>query len=106
LQPADSTLQRMIGEQRRLARHHIYEKITNSLSRETRQRLDILLEVKEGAVSPFQQLKAVPRKPSPAALLELIHKLDQITLTGVLDADLSWLNNNYQRVLTNYVQRS
>jgi len=105
IQPADSTLQRMIGEQRRSAREHIYEKITNSLSRESRQRIDILLEVEEGKVSSLQKLKAVPRIPSSTALLELIDKLDQIGYTGLLDVDLSWLNNNYQRALTNYVQR-
>ena len=105
IQPADSTLQRMIGEQRRSAREHIYEKTTNSLSRESRQRIDILLEVEEGKVSSLQKLKAVPRTPSSTALLELIDKLDQIAYTGVLDVDLSWLNNNYQRALTNYVQR-
>jgi TnpA family transposase len=105
LQAADSTLQRVIGEQRRLAQQHIYERITDLLPNETQQKLDNLLEVEEGAVSYLQQLKAVPRSPSPAALLELTSKLDQIISTGVLDVDLSWLNNNYQRVLTNYVQR-
>lgn len=106
LQPADSTLQRMIGEQRELARQHIYEKVTDSLPKEAQQRLDSLLEVEESTVSPLQQLKSVPRKPSPGALIELTHKLDQIASTGVLDVDLSWLNENYQRILRNYVQRS
>jgi TnpA family transposase len=106
LQTADSTLQRLIGEQRRLAREHIYERITNSLPKETQQEIDALLRVEEKPVSPLQQLKAVPRNPSPVALLELTHKLEQITSIGVLDVDLSWLNNNYQRVLTNYVQKN
>ena len=105
IQAADSTLQRIIGEQRRLAQHYIYERITNSLSKENQQKLDGLLEVEEGTVSFLQQLKAVPRSPSPGALLELTSKLDQIISTDVLNVDLSWLNNNYQRVLTNYVQR-
>jgi len=105
LQPADSTMQRMIGEQRRLAQQKIYEKITDSLSKETRQRLDQLLEVEKSTVSSLQQLKAVPRSPSPTALLELTDKLEEIVSIGVLGVDLSWLNNNYQRVLTNYVQR-
>jgi hypothetical protein len=105
LQPADSTVYRMIGEQRGLARQHIYERITNSLPKEIQQKLDSLLEVGESTVSPLQQLKAVPRKPSPGSLLELTHKLEQIAFTGVLDVDLSWLNENYQRILSNYVQR-
>ena len=106
LQPADSTLYRMIGEQRELARQHIYDKVADSLPKGAQQRLDSLLEVEESTVSPLQQLKAVPRKPSPRALLELTHKLDQIASTGVLDVNLSWLNENYQRILSNYVQRS
>jgi len=106
LQPADSTLQRMIGEQRELARQHIYEKIADSLPKGTQQKFDSLLEVGETAFSPLQQLKAVPRTPSPSALLELIHKLEQIAFTGVLYVDLSWLNENYQRILSNYVQGS
>lgn len=105
LQPADSTMQRMIGEQRRLAQQLIYERITDSLSSETRQKLDLMLEVEEGTVSPLQQLKVVPRSPSPRALLELTYKLEEIASMGVLDIDLLWLNNNYQRVLTNYVQK-
>ena len=105
LQPADSTMQRMIGEQRRLAQQHIYEKISDLLSRETRQKIDMLLEVEEGTVSSLQQLKSVPRNPSPSALLELTYKLEQIASIGVLDVNLSWLNNNYQRVLSNYVQK-
>jgi hypothetical protein len=105
LQPADSTLRRMIGTQRELARQHIYEKITDSLDQETQRKFDRLLEVDERKASPLQQLKTVPRKPSPTALLQLTDKLEAIAYTGVLDVDLSWLNNNYQRALTNYVQR-
>ena len=105
LQPADSTLRRMIGEQRRRARQHIYERITNSLTQDTQQKIDRLLEVGENRTSVLQQLKAVPQKPSPSALHQLTDKLEQIESTGVIDVDLSWLNNNYQRALTNYVQR-
>lgn len=105
LQPADSTLRRMIGTQRRLARQHIYEKITDALDKDTQQRFDSLLEVDESKVPPIQQLKAVPRKPSPTALLQLTDKLEAIACTGVLDVDLFWLNNNYQRSLNHYVQR-
>ena len=105
LQPADSTLHRMIGAQRRLARQHIYERITDSLPKDARQKLESLLEVDERNVSLLQQLKVVPRKPSPTALLQLTDKLEGVACTGVLGVDLSWLNNNYQRALTNHVQR-
>jgi hypothetical protein len=104
LQPVTSTLQRIIGEQRRLAREYIYEKITSELKDETKQHLNLLLEVGENRFSALQQLKAVPQKPSPAALKSLTAKLEQIASTGILAVDLSWLNNNYQRLLANYVK--
>ena len=105
LQPADSTLHRMIGVQRRLARQHIYERVTDALTKDARQKLESLLEVDDRNMSLLQQLKAVPRRPSSTALLQLMDKLEAIAYTGVLDVDLSWLNNNYQRSLTHYVQR-
>jgi len=105
LQPVASTLQRIIGEQRRLAREYIYEKITSELRDETKQHLNLLLEVGENKFSALQQLKSVPQKPSPEALKSLTAKLEQIAPTGVLAVDLSWLNNNYQRLLANYVKR-
>jgi len=105
LKPADSTLHRLIGEQKRFARQHIYGKITDSLSDEVRQELDKLLEVKEKTFSIIQQLKSVPYKPSPNGLNQLIDKLEQVQSTNVLQIDLTWLNNNYQRTLANYVQK-
>ncbi|MFC1714457.1 Tn3 family transposase [Candidatus Poribacteria bacterium] len=105
LKPAESTLSRLVGEQRSLAQQFIYGKIADSLSDETLQKLNNLLDVDEETFSAIQQLKAVPRKPSPSALIELTYKLEQILNTGILDIDLSWLNNNYQRALTNYIQR-
>ncbi|MHC4536003.1 MAG: Tn3 family transposase, partial [Planctomycetota bacterium] len=104
LQPATRTLHRLIGEQRRLARQHIYEQITSSLSGEIKQKIDGLLEVEENSFSLLQQLKQPPKSPSPNAMKELTQKLAIIFATGILDVDLSWLNNNYQRTLTNYVK--
>jgi TnpA family transposase len=105
LQPADSTLRRLIGEQRKLARQRIYGKITDSLSEDIRRRLDLLLEVGENTFSVLQQLKAIPQRPSPNALNQLTGKLERIHSTGVIEVDLAWLNNNYQRSLANYVQK-
>ena len=68
LQPATRTLRRLIGEQRKLARQHIYEKITCALSEETKQKIDLLLEVEENSFSPLQQIKEPPRSPSPNAM--------------------------------------
>ena len=82
LQPATITLRRLIGEQRRLARQHIYEKITSALSKETMQKIDRLLEVEENTVSPLQQLKEPPRSPSPNAMKELTQKAERLSLSA------------------------
>lgn len=58
LEPADSTLHRIIGEQRRSASQSIYQKITEALSAEVIERLDKLLEVENGKVSELQTLKS------------------------------------------------
>lgn len=105
IKPATSTLHRLIGEQKKHAREYIYGKITDSLSEEIRQGLDKLLEVEEKTFSIIQQLKSVPYKSSPNGLNQLIDKLEQIQSINVLQIDLTWLNNNYQRTLANYVQK-
>ncbi len=105
LQPAEHTLRRYIITQRQMAREHIYERVAESLSGPLRERLDDLLEVKRGNVSPFQSLKQPPKQASPKAMMHLIDKLEQIETTGLLSIDLSWLNNNYQRSLTHYARR-
>lgn len=104
LRPATSTLRRIVGEQKTEARQYIFEKILSSLPKDTQRQIDLLLEVETSQASWLQRLKAVPRKPSPAALKQLTQKLEQISQTGALGVDLSWLNNNYQRSLANYVK--
>lgn len=59
----------------------------------------------EGSFSKLHLLKQAPGRPSPAALIKLTHKLEQIEATGILKLDLSWLNNNFQRALARYVRR-
>jgi len=105
LRPATSTFERIIGEQRTQAQQHIFERITNSLNRDVFFELDALLVVGDNAVSPLQQLKAPPGAPSPSAMKELMDKLAHIEETGILEIDLSWLNNNYQRSLAAYVRQ-
>ena len=105
LRPATSTLERIIGEQRTQAQQHIFERITNSLNRGVLEQLDALLVVGDNAFSPLQQLKAPPGAPSPSAMKELMDKLAHIEETGILEIDLSWLNNNYQRSLAAYVRQ-
>jgi hypothetical protein len=86
-----------------MARDHIYERIVNSLIQETIEKLDDLLETKDAYFTPLHTLKQPPGRPSPAAILRLTNKLELIRGTGVLQVDLSWLNNNYQRSLARYV---
>jgi len=103
LYPSDEVLRRLVVKQRQAARDHIYERIVNSLIQETVEKLDDLLETKDAYFTPLHTLKQPPGRPSPAAILRLTNKLELIRGAGVLQVDLSWLNNNYQRSLARYV---
>ena len=106
LLPAESTLTRMIGEQRQQARAFISDQIAARLPKRFENVLDALLQVPAGKkTSPLQHIKANPRNPSPDAMLALLQKLTLIEATGVLAIDLSWLNSNYQRALFHYVYK-
>lgn len=106
LQPAESTLDRLIGEQRQRAREAIYERLTTALPSGMAGVLEELLQVPLGKkASPLQRLKANPHSPSPDAMLVLLQKIELIEATGVLQLDLSWLNSNYQRALFHYVNK-
>ena len=104
LRPATSTLQRIIGEQRIEAQRHIFNQITDALGQGGDKKLDALLLVGDMGVSALQQLKDPSRIPSASAMKRLTDKLACICATSILDIDLSWLNNNYQRSLASYVR--
>ena len=104
--PSESSLLRLVTEQKKRAREHIVSKLAEGLTSGEARALDDLLEVKEGgAISGLQAIKANPARPSPAAMQGLADKLDAIEATGVLEVDLSWLNANYQRALFHYVRK-
>src|SRR3954463_10243556 len=106
LSPAESSLLRLVAEQRKRARGYIVSRLADGLTPGVVKALDDLLEVKEGeAISGLQAVKANPAKPSPAAMQSLADKLTAIEATGVLAVDLSWLNANYQRALFHYVRK-
>ena len=105
LSPADSTLRRLIGKQRQLARQHLFERLLQSLSADQLEKLDALLTTSTNQVTPFQMLKQPPGKASFKAMLRLARKLDRIRETGIHTLNLSWLNNNYQRSLARYARR-
>ena len=50
-------------------------------------------------------LKQPTGSPSPSSMLKLISKIEQIETVGILDIDISWLHNNFQRALTRYTKK-
>ena len=91
LEPSEKSLDRLIGEQRRKSREHIFQRIHNSLSPSDMTGLDALLVAKKPKKSELQQLKTPGGLPSPAAIERLADKLDRISDTGILNVDVSWL---------------
>ncbi|MBU0995174.1 MAG: DUF4158 domain-containing protein [Proteobacteria bacterium] len=105
LSPSADKLKRLIGNQKEEAKKFIYEKISQSLSGEMLTNLNSLLDTVEKRYSDLHILKQPAGRPSPQAMIRLTNKIDQINDTGILTLDLSWLNNNYQRFLTQYAKR-
>lgn len=103
--PAESTLLRIVGEQKKRAREHLITRLVQQVPHAVTEALDHLLEVKAGeTVSGLQRIKTNPAKPSANAMRTLTDKLATIEATGILGLDLSWLNSNYQRSLFHYVR--
>jgi TnpA family transposase len=99
LLPGPSTLRRLVGEQREHARQEVFSRVMAALSPEAEQYLNALVTVPEDGISPLQRLREPPGFPSPRALVRLTEKLDRIRKGGVLDLDLSWINNNLQKAM-------
>ncbi len=106
LEPSLYTMNRLIQTQREAARNSIYSKLAGGISKVGRDCLDTMLETDESTYSPIHYLKQPPGNPSPASFLRLTQTLDQIKETGVLNINMSWVNNNFQRSLARYVQQS
>ncbi len=106
LAPAPSTLDRLIGEQRKHARDHVFQQLLQQLPEGFEQQLDDLLIVDDERTSRLQMFKDVPGTPSASAILRLTEKQKAIADTGVLELNLSWLNNNYQRALARQAKNS
>ena len=106
LEPSQDTMHRLIQTQREAARNSIYSKLAGGISKAGRGRLDALLETDDATYSPIHYFKQPPGNPSPASFLKLTQNLDQIKETGVLNIDMSWINNNFQRSLARYVHQS
>lgn len=106
LEPASSTLNRLIQTERQKARDFIFEKIYGLLSADHKAHLDKLLDAKNSPYSALHTLKQTSHRASAEAIIKIVEKLDQVTTTGVLDIDLSWLNNNLQRWMWRYVRKA
>ena len=107
LLPAESTLARIVGRQRRRAQGQIFAKVMATTSDELACTLDDLLLVEPGqSVSALQSIKAQPNKPSVEAMLSVTSKLAVIEATGILAIDLCWLNSNLQRAMFHHVRKS
>ena len=104
LEPADSTLIRIIQQQRQRARESIFDRIYGMLPEVSKDALDALLVTT--STSKLQRLKQAPHRASPKALLRLVEKLEMMAEIDVVDLDLSWLNNNFQRTLARFVRRA
>ena len=105
LLPSDDTLERLIISQREKARQQIFSRLEMLLNDDIKTKLDNLLKVNDGRSSKLQYLKYPPATPSPKSLLNLVKKLTIIQETQVLEIDITWINNNYQRSLAKYAHR-
>jgi len=106
LEPAESTLRRLIQQERQRARDYIFDKIDTALSAQHKSQLDQLLDTKNKSYSDLQKLKQISARASSSTIIKITKKLDQIKYTGILSLDLSWLNNNLQRWMNRYVRKS
>ncbi len=106
LKPSGDTLHRLTGNQRQEARQHIFKKISESLSKEIRDKLDAMIDTQNKRRSVLNELKQPPGQASPKALLRLTKKIEQIEAADILNIDLSWLNNNFQRSLARHAGKS
>jgi len=98
-------LQRLVITQRQAARAHIFRRLAESLSANLQEKLEALLHATGETRTLFQLLKQPPGNVSPKAMARLAEKLTRIRQTGLLQVDLRWLNNNYQRSLAHYAHR-
>lgn len=106
LEPVESTLKRLVKEQGQKARNYIFDKLYHSLSKPNKEALDGLLIINTTPYSKLYYLKQVPSRASATAIAQIAKKLDKIKLTGVLQIDISWLNNNLQRWMNRYVRQA
>lgn len=106
LEPAESTLKRLIKEQRQKARDFIFDKLYEQLTTQHKKAIDELLIVDASSYSELYYLTQVANRASATAIIQIAKKLDKIKSTGVLKINISWLSNNLQRWMNRYVRQA
>jgi hypothetical protein len=106
VEPSESTLNRLIQQERQKARDSIFEKIDSLLSNEQKQKIDELLQTDGKVYSTLHHLKQTPQRASANAIIKIAEKLDLIEKVGISSIDLSWLNNNLQRSMNRHVRKA
>ena len=104
LLPAPDTLLRTVKKQRFFVRKKLFDKIRERLSSDITKNFDTLLVVKS-TFSEIEYIKRPIKNASVDAVLDIIARLETIIQTGAMDIDLSDINNNYKRTLTNEIKR-
>lgn len=98
LQPALSTLRRIVGTYRDLASNDIELRLTKELSEQSKENLKALLIVNEKR-SLLWKLKRPPGVPSVNGIKILTTQLQRLEELEINHLDLSWVNNNYKQRL-------
>ena len=108
VRPGPTTLLDLIQTARERGLQRVFEKLTDSLSAEQRQKLEDLLSIRseEGGRSLLEQFKAPARQESPEACQELIDRLKAIQAKGMTELpQLTRLHPATQRLLATWGYR-
>ncbi|KAA8477499.1 TnpA family transposase [Arcticibacter tournemirensis] len=107
LRPAIGTLERMVVSVRGQAYTETYTRLSVILNPELKIRLDALLMIEEGSsFTCFGWLKEPPNSNTPSTLNNVLTKYQYLINIGVADWDLTVLNPNRKKFLSQKARRS
>ncbi len=104
LYPNESEFSQILNSQRHKARRKMFDRIHEKISSETIASLDKIL-IPKPKYSTIEKLKRSPKNASTASVQNLVSRLQIIEGCGILDIDISFINNNYLRALSGEVKR-
>jgi TnpA family transposase len=104
LSPSENEYTQILKEQKTGARIEMFEKIHEKLTAVIISGLDDMLKPKP-KYSTVEKLKRTPKSVSTDTVNNLISRLQIIEKTGILDIDISFINNNYLRSMAGEVRR-